>query len=364
MICTLYNHKGGVSKTTTTFNLGHALSESGKKVLLIDADPQCNLTELFMGPIMDDIDIKFEQDGEKIPEPGTTLLEALQPRISGEIAKVDTSNIELVKSPYQDSLYLFKGDVGLSTAEDDFSQAHIQRTSSMMHYKFLYTAVYDMISRLSEEQEFDYVLIDVGPSAGALTRTFFLSCDAFFVPMAPDRFNLQAIKSLSTIINKWIKEHKEIVQEYKALGLNVPEGKPLFLGSIVQNYKTSRGGRARAGFEMWMERLPDKIANELIPVLKKHSDEDNNLLFVCEEFGDTQATKISDFSSLITLMHECSKPIFGFTQDDTAYISANGYRYTGQVWLDAKSRMDSWRDCFRDIESRLEKAKQVKEKSI
>lgn len=363
MICTLYNHKGGVSKTTTTFNLGHALSESGNKVLLIDADPQCNLTELFMGPIIDEL-LGTDLFEEEFSEPGTTLLEALQPRISGEMAKVDISKIELVKSPYQENLYLFKGDVGLSTAEDDFSQAHIQRTSSMMHYKFLYIAVYDMISRLIKEQKFDYVLIDVGPSAGALTRTFFLSCDAFFVPMAPDRYNLQAIKSLSTIIDKWIREHKEIFQDYKSLGLNVPEGKPLFLGSIVQNYKTSKGGRARTGFEMWMERLPNKIASELIPMLKKHSDENKNLLIVCEEFGDTQATKIPDFSSLITLMHECSKPIFGFTQEDTALISSNRYKYTGQVWLNVISRMESWRECFRDLEKRLEKAKLIiKEKS-
>ena len=45
----LFNHKGGVSKTTTTFNLGWMLTSKGKKVILVDADPQCNLTGIVLG---------------------------------------------------------------------------------------------------------------------------------------------------------------------------------------------------------------------------------------------------------------------------------------------------------------------------
>lgn len=42
----LFNHKGGVSKTTTTFNLGWMLADKGKRVMIVDCDPQCNLTDM------------------------------------------------------------------------------------------------------------------------------------------------------------------------------------------------------------------------------------------------------------------------------------------------------------------------------
>lgn len=47
-LISLFNHKGGVSKTTTAFNLGWVLAEQGHKTLIVDADPQCNLTALVL----------------------------------------------------------------------------------------------------------------------------------------------------------------------------------------------------------------------------------------------------------------------------------------------------------------------------
>ena len=62
-IITLFNNKGGVSKTTTTFNIAWKLAQSGKRILMVDADPQCNLTELVINPLRSDDSVHTKVQG-------------------------------------------------------------------------------------------------------------------------------------------------------------------------------------------------------------------------------------------------------------------------------------------------------------
>ena len=345
-IIALYNHKGGVSKTTTTFNFARYMQDQGKKVLVVDADPQCNMTEFLMCNIIEHMDEEALTTGNVEDLPGTSLLDILQPRFDGEMSIVDIDKIEAVQT--DSNIFLIRGDVALNRLEDAMAEAHNQRFSNKIHEKRNYVALGDMLVRYGEKHGFDYILLDVGPSSGALTRSCFLACDAFFVPMNADRFNVQAIHTLSEILSRWIDEHSKVVADFQKLGLPIREGKPIFLGSIPQHFKKYRG-KPKAGFELWIGRLHDALITELVPSLGKIDPK------IIQNITSENViiTNIPDFGSLASCSQECGKAVFEISQDDTALIN-NDVRWTGATWADAQSRMISYKKEFGKIYDRLE----------
>lgn len=333
-IVTLYNHKGGVSKTTTTYHLAHALTEHlGKKVLVVDADPQCNITELFLFKIIEELDLK-EFKGEKTSLPGTSLKDALWPRLDGERPDVDVDNIELIKPIDEEELYIFRGDIALSEAEDRLSYAHSQRMTSDMHQKRNHIAIHDMLRRLGEREKFDYILVDVGPSAGALTRSFFLSCDEFLTPVAPDRYNYQAINSLSEILNKWVKEHLEIVNDFKKLKLNISEAPPVFKGVIMQRYQRHNGS-AKPSYKLWIDRIAARTTEKLIPSLIEAGGAKS---VHASTLKKPTAAEIPDFASIAPMMLQLGKPAWRLEKKETGW--------QGAVWEDRQKAMNEVKDLF------------------
>jgi cellulose biosynthesis protein BcsQ len=336
-ILTLYNHKGGVSKTTTTYHLAHALTESqGKKVLVVDADPQCNLTELLLFGILEELD-DLEGQGKTTVLPGTTVKDALWPRLEGDRPSVDVDAIQLVKPSPSEELYVFRGDIALSEAEDRLSYAHSQRLTTDLHQKRNYVAVHDMLRRLGDRDKFDVILVDVGPSAGALTRSFFMACDRFLVPVAPDRFNFQAIASLSAILQKWIAEHSVVIKDFVKLGLNVPQKTPQLLGLIMQRFQRHRG-TAKPSFKLWIDRIKERASQELVPGLVAAAGA-NAVAKSC--LTNPIAVEIPDFASLAPMMLSVGKPVWRLTQPDTGW--------QGNVWDDRKKAMKEVQALFFDL---------------
>lgn len=348
-VVTLYNHKGGVSKTTTTFNLAHYLALNGKKVLAIDADPQCNLTELMLAPKLTALDELEQASGKEQLLEGSSLLEILTPRLTGETARIDLDTVKTIQ--ITKNLELLRGDVALSSIEDALAEAHIQRFSNKTHEKRTYVALGDLLTRYGEENAVDYILIDVGPSSGALTRACFLACDGFFVPTSPDRFNVQAISTLATIIGRWLDEHQQVHQSFMELGLPIKHGLPQFLGVILQNFKIF-GGQPRPSYKMWMDRIPAKVTDVLLPMLRNFNNGDKDL--TCKLEGENiVAAKIRDFQSLAPLMQEHGKPIFSITQDDTRVMDAENRPWSGPVWSGACERMENYKERISEIAEKL-----------
>jgi chromosome partitioning protein len=343
-IITLYNHKGGVSKTTSTFNLASHLADTGKKILMVDADPQCNLTEVALAPVIQQLDAKAAVSTTARIEdlPGTSILDALNQRIKGDAAFIDLSKVK--PHMLREDLHILRGSVDLSSVEDDLAEAHVQRMSMRTNLMRTYVSIGDLLVRLAEKEKYDYVFIDVGPSSGALTRAFFLVCDAFFLPVAPDRFNVQAIGTLSTILNRWMSEHELIKKQYQDLDLPVRPGTPAFLGAIVQAFKLY-AGKPKPAYKLWMSRIPKEIGSVLKPVMLQHGEK-KLYLPTCRT---PVAVEIPDFNQLAPLMQEVGKAVFNIVQSDTARITDSGKPWLGNNWTSAEKRMQDYRGRFEKL---------------
>lgn len=346
-VIAFYNHKGGVSKTTTTFNFAHYVSKiKNKRVLVIDADPQCNITEILLTNLINDLDAESERTGKIVDLPGTSILDIMSPRIEGSVPIVDITKIEEVK--INSNLSIIRGDVSLSKIEDSLAEAYIQRFSTKIHEKRNYVAFNDFIQRYGNANNYDYVFIDVGPSSGSLTRTCVLSCDGFFIPLNPDRFSIQAIKTLSVILSRWFSDHKQIIPDFQKLDLPIKVTLPRLLGAIPQLYKKYKG-KPKPGYDLWMKRVPSTIFEDLVPQL---SSIDKNIIEKIS-LDNVVVTEISDFGSLSPCSQELGKPIFDISQDDTKVVY-NGTPWTGATWKDAQARMEVFKSDYEKIWERLQ----------
>lgn len=165
------NQKGGVGKTTSTLNLGVALTELGKKVLMIDLDPQASLT----------ISIGLEPENlEK------TIYNAL-------VDDVDIKKLIL----FDELLYFIPSTIDLSAAEMEL----VSEVGREFRLREALDAVKD---------EFDYILIDCPPSLGLLTINALVACDGVIVPMAPEYLALRGFNLLEKTMTKVKKLNKKL----------------------------------------------------------------------------------------------------------------------------------------------------------
>jgi hypothetical protein len=193
------------------------------------------------------------------------------------------------------------------------------------------------------------VFIDVGPSSGALTRTCVLACDGLFVPLNPDRFSIQAIKTLSVILSRWFKDHKDIVEDFSKLELPIKKNLPRILGAIPQLYKKYKG-KPKPGYDLWMKRVPSTMFEELIP--KVSAVDLSTVLNLTMD--NIIVTEIADFGSLSPCLQEVGKAVFNISREDTKVINEDGRMWAGVAWTDAQKRMSLFKEDFKRIWERIQ----------
>lgn len=311
-----FNHKGGVSKTTSAFNIGWKLAELGKRVLLVDCDPQCNLTGLVLEYSQDD---EYPFEGRR-DQPARNIRDGLAPAFDARPVPLTPVQVQTV--PAQPNLFVLPGHVGLSENENTLSIAH-ELSSSLSAFQNIPGSLRHLFNITGDANDIDYVIVDMSPSLGALNQNILCTSDSFIVPMAPDFFSAMALRSLARVLPKWrnwsLKANASEI--LKGADYPWPSVEPKYLGSIVQNYRRrSRGGqeaRPTQAYQKWFDALNEAKATHLMPALESAS-----YLFSEGRYNESGAAlddfllEVPDFNSLIAVSQIVSKPVFSLTQSD------------------------------------------------
>lgn len=331
-IIALFNHKGGVSKTTTAFNLGWMLAKLSGKVILADFDPQCNLTGMVLG-------YKGIEDLEKTysSHPANNVKDALAPAFESQPRQIEGAECFIV--PGNANLHLLAGHIGLAEYETTLGIAQ-ELTGSLLALRNLPGSIRFMLDKTAEKYEADYIIVDMSPSLGPVNQNILSTADFFIVPLHPDYFSSMALSSLSKTLPRWKKwadaAHKLEILKSADYPFPVPSVK--FIGAIVQKYRP-KYGKASNAFQRWIDQLTSGLKTELVPSL-----EDCNLL----DSKDFKAKigidpwepimEVADFNSLIAESQEHQVPVYELTADLL--------KQSGAVWDQTQASMDVFRGAF------------------
>ncbi|MGC9261449.1 MAG: ParA family protein [Phycisphaerae bacterium] len=254
---TIYNHKGGVGKTTLTVNIAAALGEMGKKVLLIDTDPQCNLTSYILA---DDVvnDLLDNSDSEK----GSTIWTALKPVLHGRGPVSPAAPIETAIT----NVHLLPGDIRLSEYEAFLGDAWTDCFKRRLGSIYATSSINILAQELAKAGGFDYIFFDTGPNIGPLNRVILLGTDYFIVPVACDLFSVRALGTLGQALKGWLVDWRT-VSAIAPDGAELLPGRPQFLGYIPQRFKVY--GQAMAGPQsFYMPQIQRKMFSDVVAVLQ------------------------------------------------------------------------------------------------
>jgi len=280
-LISVFNNKGGVGKTTLTFHLAHALAELGKKVLLVDLDPQCNLT-IYCMPV-DSIQAIWDAEAAYIDEPGfgetrksvtakefkalcaktRTMHFLLKPAEegTGELDMLPpplalSKNLDLL--PGRLTLHMYEEMVARRWSEAFVGQPLALRTLSEIRR---------LIHEYAELHGYDYAVLDTSPSLGPLNKVILSTVDAFLVPCAPDLFSLYGVRNIGNSLTRWQAEFKTLYS------LIAPSRRPhmppefvRFLGYTIYNAKlrtgSSKWDMAIAHYN-YAKQIPDVISEHV-----------------------------------------------------------------------------------------------------
>lgn len=322
-----FNNKGGVGKTTLACNVSSYLARHERlKVLVVDADPQCNASQLIL-PTEYAAEI---YDGSK--QGGSarskTLKDVLAPLGAGE-AKISIPDRVVSSADNRFAVDLLPGHPKTALLEDKLSQNWGSFIGGDIGGARISNWNTQLLSSLGNR--YDLIVYDIGPSLGALNRTVLIGVDYFMAPMGCDIFSLIGIDNIADWLQDWRELYKQSIaqcdrrhpKEIDQYQVKSHSKMCEFVGYTVQQYitKTIRSERRATGaYENILNEIPKRIEEKMAPLIASGL-----------QARDLQLSNVPHMFSLVPLAQTARAPIDLLTSSD----GLSGGQYAQQ--LDYKS---------------------------
>lgn len=290
-----FNNKGGVGKTTLVYHLAWMLADQGVKTLVVDLDPQANLTAMFLEE--ERLEALWPDD-----EHPDTIFGAIRPILKG-VGDIATPHVERL----HENLGLVPGDLGLSRFEDKLSDAW-PRCHNRDESAFRAMTAFHRVIEGGATWGAQIALVDVGPNLGAINRSAMIASDQVILPLAPDLFSLQGLKNLGPTLREWRAIWAELALK-APLDLSIPAGAMNPAGYIVMQHGI-RDSRPVVAYQRWMDRIPGVYRQAVLAEVPV------NLPSVASDPYNLSLLK--HYRSLMPMAMEARRPIFYLKPADGA----------------------------------------------